>query len=93
MYRLIVESLLGVTIEGHRLQIVPCMPATWDAFTVHYRFRETVYHIDVRQAPSGGGTRVRLDGVDQVATDLLLVDDSREHRVEVWHEARGRLAG
>ena len=49
MYRLIVESLLGLTLETDKLSFAPCLPAEWDGFTVHYRFRETVYHIKVRQ--------------------------------------------
>ena len=29
MYRLIVESLLGVTLENGRLRFAPCLPAEW----------------------------------------------------------------
>jgi cellobiose phosphorylase len=51
MDRLLVESLLGLKLEGDRLRIEPCLPEDWDAFTVHYRYRETVYHIAVHQTP------------------------------------------
>ena len=49
MYRLIVESLLGLRLEVYKLHVEPCLPADWDCFTVHYRYRETVYHIKVVQ--------------------------------------------
>jgi cellobiose phosphorylase len=84
-YRLIVESLLGVTLEGARLRIAPCFPADWTAFTVHYRYRETVYHIAVHPAGRGTGEqRVSVDGVDQADLTVPLVDDRLEH----WVDAR-----
>ncbi len=32
MYRLIVESLLGVELATDKLRITPCLPATWNSF-------------------------------------------------------------
>jgi cellobiose phosphorylase len=75
MYRLIVESLLGVRREGTTLRISPCLPADWPGFRLRYRYGSTVYHIDVRNAASEGSA----PGDRTVA----LVDDGREHRVEM----------
>ena len=84
LYRLIVESLLGLRLEGDRLWLTPCLPAAWQAFTVHYRYRETVYHLTVRQTAAGHGERrVTVDGVEQPDQAIPLVDDRREHMVEV----------
>jgi len=83
MYRLIIESLLGLQVEGERLRIVPVLPAEWDGFTMHYRHRETDYHIEVRQIDSGPA-QVLLDGVPQTdPAGIALVDDGREHRVAI----------
>jgi hypothetical protein len=30
-----------------RLRFAPCLPADWAEFKVHYRYRETAYHITV----------------------------------------------
>jgi cellobiose phosphorylase len=88
MYRLILESLLGLRLQGDRLRIEPCLPADWAGFTVHYRFRETVYHIAVHQAPHvGGEQRLTLDGDPQAAMAVPLADDRVEHQVEVWVRA------
>jgi cyclic beta-1,2-glucan synthetase len=90
MYRLIVESLLGLSREGACLRIAPCVPADWSAFTVHYRYGETVYHITVHQTPPGGGEpRVSLDGRDEPGMLVPLVDDREGHTVEVWVGRRG----
>jgi len=90
MYRLIVESLLGLRLEAGTLRFAPCLPADWKGFTVHYRYRETVYHIAVLQTVCGnGGMGVTLDGVEQDDKAILLVDDRQEHSVAVRVPAAG----
>jgi len=88
MYRLVVESLLGVTLEKDRLRFAPCLPADWTAFTMRYRYRETVYEIAVQQVFADvdartAATSVTVDGVAQPDGSLPLVDDHAEHRVVV----------
>ncbi len=84
MYRLIVESLLGLRLETDKLQIEPCMHADWESFTVHYRYRETTYHIKVLQEAAGrSATSITVDGVAQQGKTIPLVDDRLEHSVEV----------
>jgi cellobiose phosphorylase len=84
MYRLIVESLLGLQLTADRLNIAPLLPPDWKGFTVHYRYRETVYHIAVlRTQVADGLAGVTIDGVPQPDTMITLVDDHQEHLVEV----------
>jgi cellobiose phosphorylase len=82
MYRLIVESLLGLKLEVDKLRFAPCLPADWESFTLHYRYRETVYHIIVLQT-ADSKTGVTVDGVEQPDKAVPLVDDRLEHAVEV----------
>ncbi|MGD0884353.1 MAG: glucoamylase family protein [Thermodesulfovibrionales bacterium] len=83
MYTLILESLLGLRREGDKLRFVPCLPGDWEAFRVHYRYRETVYHITVLQPRDGGVAGVTVDGVEQHDKAIPLLDDHQEHSVEV----------
>ncbi len=84
MYRLIVESLLGLRLEVDKLHFAPCLPADWKAFKVHYRYRETVYHIAVLQTrAANGGMTVTVDGIERDDKAIPLVDDRQEHSVEV----------
>ncbi|MCG6538203.1 MAG: hypothetical protein L7F78_26680, partial [Syntrophales bacterium LBB04] len=83
MYRLFVGSLLGLTIEADKLRIVPLLPVDWQGFTVHYRYRETVYHIAVNRNAGDTVTRVSVDGIPQQGTAITLVDDQRDHSVDV----------
>ena len=86
MYRLQIESLLGLQLEVDRLRVEPLLPAGWQSFVVHYRFRRTVYHIRVRGPAAGGRgvTRVVCDGAPQPARTIPLRDDGAEHHAEVW---------
>lgn len=85
MYRLIVETLLGLQLEVDHLRIAPCVPADWDAYRIHYRFRETVYHITITRVgvPAGQVTRVTVDGAERPDARIPLIDDRQEHFVEV----------
>ncbi|KAF0165787.1 MAG: putative glycosyltransferase 36 [Rhodocyclaceae bacterium] len=92
MYRLVLESLLGLSLAGDRLHLAPCLPADWRAFKIHYRYRETVYHIAVAQTGVGSDgdddgqsrvTSVLVDGVERADKMIPLVDDRRDHSVAV----------
>src|SRR4029077_11712666 len=88
MYRLIVESLLGLTLEVDKLRVAPCLPADWKGFTLPYRYRENVYHIIVVQTRAGNGEMsVTVDGVERHDKVIHLVDDRQEHSVEVHVQA------
>ena len=82
MYRLIVESLLGLRLEGEQLRIAPVLPPDWKPFTIHYRFRETRYSIAVEPAENGE-TTLAVDGMEQEDGIIRLVDDRQDHAVLV----------
>lgn len=81
MYRLILESLLGIELQAGGLRFAPLLPPGWKGFRVHYRHRETNYEIAVMAG--AGEVRVTLDGVPQGDATIPLVDDRRRHVVEV----------
>ncbi len=84
MYRLIVETLLGISLEADHLRFTPSMPDDWDAYKIHYRFHDTVYHINVtRVSEEGQSTRMTVDGTECPGARIPLINDRREHFVEV----------
>ena len=78
---LIAESLLGLRLEVNQLRFEPCIPAAWRSFKMHYRYRETVYHIEIVQGAEAAG--ITVDGEAHEGDAIPLVDDRREHSVEV----------
>ncbi|MGO9015185.1 MAG: GH36-type glycosyl hydrolase domain-containing protein [Dissulfurispiraceae bacterium] len=85
MYRLILDSLLGLRLETDKLHFEPCLPGKWESFKMHYRYRETIYHITVLQSNNNNGSMasVIVDGVEQPDNAIPLFDDHLEHSVEV----------
>ncbi|NQT60426.1 MAG: cyclic beta 1-2 glucan synthetase [Bacteroidetes bacterium] len=83
MYRLILESLLGFDLTEDTVRFAPCLPPDWESFKIHYRFRETMYHIEVIQIPASGEMQVCVDGIGQKENTITLADDHAEHRVEL----------
>ena len=91
MYRLTMESLLGLRREATTLHLTPYLPVDWPGFTLRYRYRETFYCITVTQWPAGeGALTVTLDGVVRGDAAIPLVDDRQEHRVEVGYSRASR---
>ncbi len=85
MYRFLTETLLGVHLEGARLRITPRFPANWPSYKIHYRYRQTVYHITVtRHAQDSLATNeLTLDGRPLSEETIPLTDDHNEHFVEI----------
>jgi cellobiose phosphorylase len=84
MYRLVVESLLGIERVGERLVLAPQLPCSWPGFRLQYRYRATTYAIEVRVLDVAA---LRVDGVELGGDTVQLVDDGLTHRVEL-HVAR-----
>jgi len=93
MYRLILESVLGVTLEEDRLRFAPCLPPAWKGFSLRYRYRETYYNIVMRciEVESEAGSSVTVDGVTQPGNTFHLADDGQAHHVEVRAAAATRF--
>ncbi len=85
MYRLLIETLLGVNLEGDQLRLTPRLPATWAGCKIHYRYRQTVYHVTLTRSPAGAAVKnqLHLDGNELATQTVPLVDDHREHFVEL----------
>jgi cellobiose phosphorylase len=92
MFRVAVESILGVTIEGGQwLRIKPCVPDDWPAFSLDYRLpgEETRYQIRAvnprRHARAVVGATV--DGRPATVVDgairIPIVHDGHDHPVDV----------
>lgn len=95
MYRLTVETLLGLRLEVDHLRITPCIPAQWKSYIIHYRFRETFYHITVKcnGTELSHAMHITVDGnvIDSIVTGkpgrpqgmIPLVNDRQVHHVAV----------
>jgi cyclic beta-1,2-glucan synthetase len=85
MYRLGIEAVLGLHLEGNTLRFDPCISSEWKEFQVVYRRGKSVYSIRIVN-PNGrncGISEVILDGEKAAGCEITLVDDGRFHHVQV----------
>lgn len=84
MYRLLVESLLGLSLQtdagGARLALRPCVPAAWPGFEIDYRHGSALYRIEVLRGELPG---LQLDGQALAGDTLPLHDDGGTHAVRL----------
>jgi cellobiose phosphorylase len=84
MYRLLVETLLGANLEGDNLRLAPRIPKSWPSYKIHYRYRQTVYHITFTRIAAPAATKqLVIDGQEVSGETIHLVDDHQEHSVEM----------
>jgi cyclic beta-1,2-glucan synthetase len=85
MYRVLIETLLGVNLEGDRLRLAPRLPKAWTTFTLHYRYRQTPYHIVITRLSKslGGPSAASLGSQQPLEKTIPLVDDHHDHFVEI----------
>jgi len=85
MYRVWLEEVLGLRLEGNLLTLEPCIPSDWASYTVRLRFRSAVYEITVEnpERVSTGVAWVGIDGERAPENTLALEDDGARHTVRV----------
>ena len=83
---LLTDALLGIGRAVDRLALAPLLPAGWDSFRFRYRTGRTDYLVTVRRATVG--ELLVLDGEPQEGNTIDLVDDGREHQVELYVERK-----
>ena len=87
MYRVVLELILGFTIEANTLRFEPCIPRAWRGFDVAFLYRTARYEVSVDNLAGVCRGIVRLEFDDQALPDgtthITLVDDRATHRVRV----------
>jgi len=85
MYRLYVETLLGLNLEGTHLRLTPRWPKAWTTCKISYRHRQTLYQLTLTQlaADSIESATLTLDGAPLTGNLVPLVPGGGEHTVEM----------
>lgn len=73
MYRVAIEDMLGIRVDGSKLTLAPALPGNWNEFRFTYRRNKTTWQVHaIREAPMGS----RND-------TLTLSEDGKLHNVEL----------
>jgi cellobiose phosphorylase len=95
MYRVGLEGILGLSKRGDQLFIEPRAPTAWAEYSIEYRHGRSRYVITMRNdhRAAWGTTVVTVDGVVLPTGGIPLLDDGKQHEVEVRAVATGRPSG
>ncbi len=85
MYVALTQWVLGIRPSYGGIEIDPCIPPRWDAYSVVRAFRGAVYNIRVENPDhvSRGVREVRVDGRAIVGSILPAFSDGATHNVQV----------
>jgi cyclic beta-1,2-glucan synthetase len=85
LFRVALETILGLRLRGTHATFDPCIPAAWRTFGMTFRHGSATYRVTVENA-SGAGHGVRqvlLDGAPCATDAIPLQDDGAAHVVRV----------
>ena len=84
-FYVISNYILGIKPDWNGLKIDPCIPHTWDGYTVSRRFRGAVYDVEIKnpQHVCRGVKEVTVDGKKIEGNVLPVFADGKNHKVEV----------
>jgi cyclic beta-1,2-glucan synthetase len=85
LYRAGIESLLGLARRGDTFSMNPCIPSSWPAYDITWRFGAACYDIRVSNPDRQcrGVRDATLDGAAVDPSAIPLVDDGRTHEVRI----------
>jgi cyclic beta-1,2-glucan synthetase len=92
LYRVGLETILGLTRRGDSLRIEPRVPTNWSGFSIEYRFGAARYSITVLEPGRIrlSGAELWLDGLRLDGDAVPLADDGHAHTVVVRPHGRAR---
>jgi cyclic beta-1,2-glucan synthetase len=86
LYRAGIEWILGFRLRGMTLSIDPCIPRSWPAYSIEFKYHSSIYKVRVEN-PSGvtrGVAITELDGKLRAGSvNIPLEDDGAVHRIRI----------
>ncbi len=85
MYRVGLESILGLKRRGQMFEIDPCIPSTWSEFDISLRVGSTRYeiHVENPNRRCGGVAVATLDGEPADPASIPISSDGLTHAVQI----------
>lgn len=84
-FLVISQSILGIQPDWNGLKVDPCIPSSWDSYTINRTYRGAVYQIAIKNPNhvSKGVKSIKVDGKDISGNVLPVIGDGKTHQVEV----------
>ncbi|MEP6484011.1 MAG: glucoamylase family protein [Rudaea sp.] len=84
LYRLMIESILGLRLDDGKLHFAPCVPADWTGFSVVYTHGSSRYDIEVTLTGNASDSvAIVMDDIPLDDGAIELTDDGKIRQVRV----------
>ena len=83
-YKAGIEFILGLKIEKGYMKIEPCIPKEWKEYQIHYKWKDSVYNIKVKNPnnKNRGVEKVLLEG-NEIQNRIKLEESKKIYNIEV----------
>ena len=84
-YKAGIEYILGLKIEKGILTITPCIPASWKEYSIHYKYKNSIYNIKVKNENSKntGIEEFKLNGQIIEEKRIKIIDNNKINEIEI----------
>ena len=85
MYEAGLHYILGINIKYGYLSINPCIPSEWKDYKIHYKYKNSIYNITVKN-PNGKNTGVEkmtLNNEEIQEKKIKLIDNGKINDIEI----------
>ena len=85
MYKAGIEYILGLKIEYNILKIEPCIPSSWEEYSIRYDYKNSIYNIKIKN-PNHKNTEVEkffLNGEEIPEKQINLLDNGNVNEIEI----------
>lgn len=84
-YKAGIEYILGLKIEKGILTINPCIPSAWKEYSIHYKYKNSIYNIKVKNENSKntGIEEFKLNGQIIEEKRIKIIDNNKINEIEI----------
>mgnify|MGYP004585656735 FL=1 len=80
-----IEYILGLKLKNGFLEIKPCIPSSWNEYSIKYKLNKSSYIIHVTN-PNGKNTGIEkmlVNGMEVFDNKIKLIDDGNIYRIDI----------
>ena len=80
-----IEYILGIKIRNQKLTLEPCVPKAWNEYFIHYKFKESIYNIKVKNIEKTNTVKkIILNNQEIQEKEVKLIDNGKINEIEIW---------